>query len=320
MCSVFGLIDHGKVLTTRQKNKILRVLSHECEVRGTDATGIAYNYGGHITIYKRPLAAHRMHFKVPESVNVVLGHTRMTTQGSETTNANNHPFVGNTGRQQFALAHNGMLWNDAELRKSENLPATAIETDTCVAVQLIEQQKTLDFSSLKAMAEKVEGSFVFTVLDQASSIWFVRGNNPLAIFCYDGFMLYASTAEILLKTAKRLHIQHHGIIESTEGDILKIDRYGQIARGSFIPKSSFEHFWRSAPYYGRYTHDAAFSYLADDGDDLEYLFEAAHAFGVDAEDVQMLLDYGCSSDEIEELLYDTSMLREMTAELKYSYI
>lgn len=315
MCSVFGLIDHGKVLSTRQKNKILRVLSQECEVRGTDATGIAYNHGGHIAVYKRPLVAHRMHFKVPDGVDVVLGHTRMTTQGSEKININNHPFPGRAGYQQFALAHNGMLWNDADLRKSENLPATTIETDTYVAVQLIEQQKTLDLSSLKAMAEKVEGSFVFTVLDQANSIWFVRGNNPLAIFCYDGFLLYASTAEILQKTERRLHVKHHGIIESTEGEILKIDRYGQVTRGSFIPKSSFEHFWRSYPYYA-----SEFSCLADEPDNLEYLFEAAHAFGVAAEDVQVLLDYGCGTDEIEELLYDPAMLREMTAELKYSYI
>ena len=57
----------------------------------------------------------------------------------------------------------------------ETLPLTSVETDSYVAVQLLEQQKTLDFDSLQAMAEKVEGSFVFTVLDRDDSIWFVVG-------------------------------------------------------------------------------------------------------------------------------------------------
>ncbi|MFR6376362.1 MAG: hypothetical protein ACLUN5_07715 [Oscillospiraceae bacterium] len=51
----------------------------------------------------------------------------------------------------------------------------------------LEKQKTLDFDSLKAMAEKVEGSFVFTVLDKDDSIWFVVGDNPLCVMFYDGF-------------------------------------------------------------------------------------------------------------------------------------
>ena len=40
MCAVFGLIDYEKVFSTKQREQILRVLSKECEVRGTDATEI----------------------------------------------------------------------------------------------------------------------------------------------------------------------------------------------------------------------------------------------------------------------------------------
>lgn len=65
MCSLFGLIDYQNTLTTRQKNHILQVLSKECEARGTDATGIAYNFEGSIKVYKRPLAAHKLKFHVP---------------------------------------------------------------------------------------------------------------------------------------------------------------------------------------------------------------------------------------------------------------
>lgn len=54
MCSLFGLIDFKGVLNTHTKNKILNTLARECQVRGTDATGIAYNFNDRLRIYKRP--------------------------------------------------------------------------------------------------------------------------------------------------------------------------------------------------------------------------------------------------------------------------
>ena len=95
MCSLFGMIDYNRKLTTRQKNKILNTLAKECEVRGTDATGIAYNFAGRMRIYKRPLPAHKMRLHIPNGVNVVNGsHPHDHTRGSEKRNQNNHPFAG----------------------------------------------------------------------------------------------------------------------------------------------------------------------------------------------------------------------------------
>ena len=312
MCSVFGLIDYKGVLSTKQKNKIINTLARECEVRGTDATGIAYNFGGRMRIYKRPLPAHKLRLHIPNGVNIVMGHTRMTTQGNERFNWNNHPFLGSVDKL-FALAHNGVLWNDNDLRMMENLPKTNIETDSYVAVQLIEKQKALDFASLKAMAEKVEGSFVFTVLDSEDSVWFVKGDNPLCILRYDGFLIYASTQEILCKTIKKLRLKAPtDILEPKEGEILKIDRSGRITTGAFAPRTSYEHWWRRySPYYRDYCVDTPPNY--DD------LFSVAKAFGVSTEEVQALLDYGCSEAEIEEMLYDPTLLHEMTGELLYAY-
>ena len=76
-----------------------------------------------------------------------MGHTRMTTQGNERFNRNNHPFRGKTPDGIFTQAHNGVLWNDRVLREMLKLPATNIETDSYIAVQLIKQKKALDFSS-----------------------------------------------------------------------------------------------------------------------------------------------------------------------------
>ena len=52
MCGLFALIDYKRCLSSRQKEKIIKVLSSECEIRGTDAAGIAYVENGEIKIYK----------------------------------------------------------------------------------------------------------------------------------------------------------------------------------------------------------------------------------------------------------------------------
>ena len=88
MCCLFGLIDYGHSLTQKQRNHTLAVLSASCEARGTDATGIAYHSRGKLCIYKRPLPAHQMRFHIPADAWTVMGHTRLTTQGSEQRNYN----------------------------------------------------------------------------------------------------------------------------------------------------------------------------------------------------------------------------------------
>ena len=75
-----------------------------------------------------------MRFKIPGDATCILGHTRMTTQGSEKVNHNNHPFISKVKGHEFALAHNGVLYNDIELRMTERLPDTFIETDSFIDI------------------------------------------------------------------------------------------------------------------------------------------------------------------------------------------
>ena len=158
MCCLFGIVDCHAHFSAKEKAHILSVLATECEERGTDATGIAYCTHGHLSIYKRPLEAHKLRFRIPVDSRIVMGHTRMTTQGKASRNRNNHPFWGKAAGVTFALAHNGILYNDKYLRRVNHLPKTKIETDSFIAVQLIQQKNALDFSSLKYMAEQVEGT------------------------------------------------------------------------------------------------------------------------------------------------------------------
>ena len=72
---------------------------------------------------------------MPEDTVILTGHTRMTTQGDARYIYNNHPFTGKTADGSFALCHNGVLYNDSQLAKSEHLPKSKIETDSYVAAQ-----------------------------------------------------------------------------------------------------------------------------------------------------------------------------------------
>lgn len=301
MCCLFGLIDYQGSLTVKQKNRLLRELSIAAEERGTDATGIAYNTERGLQVYKRPLPARRMHFKVPADAHVVMGHTRMATQGKAKRNENNHPFLGSIGREHFALAHNGVLYNDYSLRSARHLPKTKIETDSYIAVQLIEQQKALN---LRFMAEQVEGSFTFTVLTERDELYFVKGDNPLCLvhFPLTGTYVYASTAEIL--NAGLLHCGWLGKDEKISvecGEIVKIDRKGRISRSTFDAGSLYLGHW------GRYRYPLYDRPPRTEAQYIQDLKSVAACYGYTGEMIDRLLRHGFTTDEIEELLYESEM-------------
>ena len=283
MCALFGLVDYGNRFSAKQRTKIISVLAEECEVRGTDATGISYNSNGRLNIYKRAVPAHKMRFRLPENANIIMGHTRMTTQGSEKFNYNNHPFFGTANGVNFALAHNGILHNDKILRQTEYLPETHIQTDSYVAVQLIEKENALCSKSLKSMAEKTEGSFCYTVLSDRNELYIVKGDNPIALYKADGFYIYASTEEILRNALQELDLPKVSKVNVKSGDILKLDADGAVEIGHFDFRDGF---------YGRYLLET----------DESYLEELAFVYGIETEDISTLLEFGYDVFDIEEIL------------------
>lgn len=294
MCCLYGLIDTRQSLSAREKSRIISVLASAAEARGTDATGIAYNSKGRLCIYKRPWPAHFMRFHIPQDASVIMGHTRMTTQGNARWNYNNHPFPGHAGGHAFALAHNGILYNDDLLRKELSLPEPKVETDSYIAVQLLEQEQALDLDSLRSMAEQVRGSFAFTVLDDADNLYFVKGDNPLCLWHFKalGLYLYASTEEILGKALQKLGMQKykHKAVVLRNGDILQISRDGERTWGKF--RSSGLHGSRWKPYC-----------FEDGWSHLDMLKSMSAFFGYGPEEVDQLQRQGLTTDEIEEYLY-----------------
>ena len=308
MCGLFGFLYYGKN-DIKGLSGITNVLADESAARGTDAAGIAYRVNGRLNITKDSKPGYSMEFKHPDSVKALIGHTRHSTQGSEKKNYNNHPFYGRCKNTVFALAHNGVILNDRELKTKYKLPKTKIETDSYVAVQLLEYKDKLDFMSLKFMAEQVAGGFSFSLLDNRNNLWFVKGDSPICLlhFPQKQLYIYASTESILWRALiatslfQELKCSRYKSIEIKDGMILRISPDGKLKMQKFAYTDytglrSYD--WRDYGYHGSYGKSGYTDMLIDD------LKAIACYHGYTAEDIDAMLSAGITPDEIEDYLYE----------------
>lgn len=308
MCGLFGFSRYGNK-EIQGLSKLTNALAVESAIRGTDATGIAFNNNGTLKIFKDSKSAYKIEFKHSDDIVALVGHTRHSTQGSEKKNFNNHPFKGSYKGFHFALCHNGVLSNDKSLRQEYRLPKTKIETDSYIAVQLLESQSRLSFDSIKYMAEKTEGSFSYTILDEKNNLYLVKGDSPLSVlhFPKQRIYVYASTDEILYKALvdsplfSSLKKGEFEVVEISEGDILKICPDGTIKKHTFEYSYYYGQKWWD---YGYYSYSSG---LSDNSANDEYLSELkSYALyqGMDDRVVDELLHNGFTLQEIEDYIYE----------------
>lgn len=308
MCGLFGFSTYQEKVT-HDLTKLTNSLALQSSARGTDATGVAFCSGGHIQIHKEALPAHKLTFTHPANIRSLIGHTRHSTQGTEKKNCNNHPFSGRVPDTRFALAHNGVLTNDDFLKAMYKLPKSKIETDSYVAVQLIEREKELSFASLRVMAEAVEGSFSFSILDARNNLYLVKGDSPLSILHFPRMKIYvfASTDEILYRALvdsplfDALKGKEYEEIPITCGNIMKIAPDGAVETESFNYSTYVSKSWWEYGGYGFHgqttdTKSARDAYV-------EELKIYAYYVGIEPDLVDELLQEGVTLDEIEEMIY-----------------
>ena len=300
MCAIFGFVNYGHALSRKNLKELTRRLSVESEVRGKDASGIAYVRKGELKVFKRPKPAHKVRFYFPDDTAILTGHTRMTTQGNAKYNYNNHPFTGKTADGCFALCHNGVIYNDKELSKTEKLPSTKIQTDSYVTVQLIEKYGALNFETVAKMCETVEGNFTFTLLNSDNTLYLAKGDNPLCLVHFRklGLYVYTSTTNIMSEVIKGSFLERYkfDIIEVQEGDIIRIDEKGVLTKDCFTLDIGFGF----CNYYRSYGYDTDCQY--------GYLYEMCSMFGLSTDDIELLYDMGYTDDEIEMMLDDRQYL------------
>ena len=303
MCGLFGFVHYGKE-PFKNLSTLTNSLAEYSAVRGTDATGIAFVQNGNIQIHKEAKSAYAMELKHPDNITTMIGHTRHATHGSAKKNYNNHPFFGKAGSTRFAFAHNGVLWTSM---MSHNLSKTKIETDSYIAVQLIEQQKKLTFDSLRTMAETVSGSFSFSLVDDKNTLWLVKGDSPISLlhFPEKKIYVYASTDEILYKALvdsplfTAMKKGRYEVIPVEEGTILQITHDGKLSSEQF-------HF-REHSRPGWWEYDYFMDPLEPVSIDQEYLDALrlmATYRGIESEQIDYLLECGFTLEEIEDAIYE----------------
>ena len=121
-----------------------------------------------------------------------------------------------------------------------------------------------------------------------------------------GIYIYASTESIMKNALKKVgfHKFNAEKVEVVEGDILKIDENGIVSRAEFeyLTASSRFGWYNSADYYP--IHE-------------ELLLAYCGCYGVDSSDVELLLDYGYTPDEVEDMLVDTNLLHEILRAIRF---
>jgi hypothetical protein len=174
------------------------------------------------------------------NTNWLVGHNRLTTQGKEDDNENNHPFE----TDNFKIVHNGIITNDKELKEEYKLKYT-VETDSAIFPYLLEYKlknnkdnKTF-IELVRDTIELITGSYSIFLLDKRNDnlYYFKSSSTNFTFNLYeDGIskIIVGSTSEsnleeIYKKNWSIFDIEESRLLSSVEADdgfVYKIDDNG----------------------------------------------------------------------------------------------
>lgn len=228
------------------------------EYRGYDSAGIALSGKNKIEVIKRKgsLSVLESALKSEKTGGSTcgIGHTRWATHG-EPSEKNAHPHL--SGKGTFAVVHNGIIENYAEL-KSELIShgfEFKSETDTEAIAQLLEKSYEGDFlSAVKKTLPRLEGSYAVAILcrDEPGKIFCCRRGSPIVLAKTDKGSFISSDVTSLLKYTDEIFKLEEGEsaladadgIELFDGDFNKITRTAEKITWSVedAEKKGYEHF------------------------------------------------------------------------------
>ena len=204
--------------------KVARVLLRLLEVRGKDASGVAWHDGkGGTFVRKNNCAGKELAKVLKDNVgNTGVVHTRWATLGSPKVEANNHPIdVGGV-----VGVHNGHCTNHIDLiSKCEGYARNGqVDSEAIFALIAHGPKKQL----LRTRLAQVQGNAALLWLRSfdknnrlhaarltSSPLWF--GQTKL------GSVIFASTEAILLETAKRCGLVFEYTHEMAEGSYVRVE-------------------------------------------------------------------------------------------------
>lgn len=225
MCGIVGAVAQRNV------TGILVEGLKRLEYRGYDSAGVAVleNDTGALKCLKSVGKVNQLANKVDNSHidgQVGIAHTRWATHGVPSEN-NAHPHVSG---DRFALVHNGIIENYADLKKELQKEGYEFvsETDTEVVVHLIHKLCTAEkydlLDAVKTMVNRLHGAYGLCVIDKESPDRLVvaRSGSPLVIGVGIGENFVASDPLALGQVTDQYIYLEEGDIAEVTRDTIRI--------------------------------------------------------------------------------------------------
>ena len=242
--------------------QVARVLARLLQVRGTDASGVAWHDNGNTWVNKSNVAGEKLAKSLGNDIGTTgIVHTRWATQGSPENNDNNHPIdVGG-----IIGVHNGHVANDdALLARCINYTRCA-QVDSEAAFAFIAHAPTE--MTLAQRLSEIRGNAALLWLDSydtSETLHAARLTSSPLVFGQTamGSIMFASTTKILTETANRCDLQLEYMHEMTEGTYVKV-QHGILTEMATVPmpakptwrdyasRSLFDHDYTQASKYAR---------------------------------------------------------------------
>jgi amidophosphoribosyltransferase len=264
MCGIVGIFENQYAARMAQEG--LHALQH----RGQENAGIAtFDETGKIRLHTGNGYVNAVF--TPEILarlegSVAIGHTRYSTSGG-TREQNAQPLKSDTVHGSIAIAHNGNIVNELELRdrltKSGSIFATTSDTETILHLYARSRQPN-PYARLKEALTQVQGAYslVIMVNGELLAIRDPQGFRPLWIGEKDGAWIVCSeTCALDLLEAR--HVR-----EVDPGELV-IFRQGSTESHQLFPKTIqprqciFEHVYFGRPdsvIFGQSVHDVRIAF------------------------------------------------------------
>lgn len=244
MCGIFGVnISNGSKISSTQAKKLLKEIFLLSERRGKDASGLLSISSSKINVLKSPIRASYL-LKSKEYNQIVnsaledyknggsfscMGHTRMTTGGSEEINVNNQPVL----KKNCALIHNGIIVNESDIINRYDI-TKEYGVDSEVLISLFSRNLAKSHCHLRSFQESIsllKGANTFALISADNNCIYLHSSNKSLYLFYDSDLkisMFSSERNILKyainslsKKTKKLN--YKSIIFSDKNEIYTIN-------------------------------------------------------------------------------------------------
>ena len=220
MCGIFGLlIGENLKLSSKEIMQIVNGMFKLSESRGKEASGLALRFKESVYVLKEPITSSRLvktdrykdlfnhtlktegyDFGQLQAPILILGHSRLQTNGQSEINTNNQPVV----KDGAVGIHNGIIVNDDKLWESFPNIKKKYDVDTEVFLSLLQMFRAQGKSIVEAVRlvfEHIEGSASVAVeFDDVNNLVLASNTGSL-------FMALSQNEKILVFASEKYILQ-----------------------------------------------------------------------------------------------------------------